>query len=107
MKVGRLLSAPPREMGCLHKEDLADASSVPHSVVVAAMRCRAGAHANIHHPNNSRSNLHSNNPMTVPTVGAAVAVVRSRKAEHSMNSRGSVTDGLPHEVVGVGQEGVP
>src|SRR5690625_1995603 len=104
MKMGRLLSAPPREMGCLHKEDLAGASSVPRSVVVAAVRCKAGAHVNIHHPGNSRSNLHSNNPGTVPTVGAAVVVARKSRVGHNKNSRGSAMDGLPHEVVDVGQD---
>src|SRR5690625_7489 len=105
MKMGRLLSAPPREMGCLHQEDLAGASSVPHSAVVAAMRCKAGAHVIIQHPGKSRSNLHSNNPRKLPTVGTVVAVCRKTRVVHSMSSRGSAMGGLPHEVADAGQGG--
>src|SRR5690625_3872441 len=104
MKMGRLLSAPPREMGCLHQEDLAGASSVPRSAVVAAMRCKAGAHVIIQHLGKSRSNLHSNNPRRVPIVGTVIAVCRKIRVVHSMISRGSAMDGLLHEVVDVGQE---
>src|SRR5690625_3926410 len=103
MKMGRLLSAPPKEMGCLHREDLAGASSVPRSAVVAAMQCKAGAHVIIQHPGKGRSNLHSNTPRRLPTVGTVVAVCRKIRVVHSMSSRGSAMDGLLREVADAGQ----